>query len=689
MARPSRVVVVGGGIAGLAAARPAARPRPGRRGHRAASRPAGVGGKLRTVRARRAPVDVGAEAMLARRPEASRRVRWPRLGLADDARAPADRRRGGCAIAATLRPLPARHADGRPGRPATPGARRSLLAGRGLARSAGPRAAAAGRSARTSSVGALVRERLGDEVVDRLVEPLLGGVYAGRADELSLRARRCRRWPRAAARRATRSVARGRAAAQAARAAPRPAARSSPRSPAGSAGCSSAVGGGRAARRSARAPTVRELRRAPAGWRLDRRAGAATPSSVDADAVVLAVPAAPAARLLRRRRARGGRPSSARIEYASVALVTLALPGRRRCRSCPGFLVPPVEGWTVKAVDVLHHASGPAPAAAATGWPLRARLGRPAPARGAAAAHRRRPGRRWRRPTCRAAARRDAADAGRRGTCTRWGGGLPQYARRAPRPGGAGPGGAARRVPGAGGGGAAYDGVGIPACVALRRDGGRPRCCRAGTAKDAAWHDRADATRRRPRELNDDHPLHDVVGVPGRRSPLADADRAERRRRGRGAVRPAGRARTSWSAGTYDVAGLRADADLMIWWHAATADALQEAYARFRRTALGRALRAGLVADGAAPPGRVQQEPHPGVPGRRGAARLRLRLPVRALVRVVPAARRGAARRCSPSTARWPAATRTCGPTRWPRSRSATTSGCSRSRPTSCTASST
>jgi chlorite dismutase len=39
--------------------------------------------------------------------------------------------------------------------------------------------------------------------------------------------------------------------------------------------------------------------------------------------------------------------------------------------------------------------------------------------------------------------------------------------------------------------------------------------------------------------------------------------------------------------GTYDVSGLRADADVMIWWHAATADALQEAYGRLRRTRLG------------------------------------------------------------------------------------------------------
>ena len=41
--------------------------------------------------------------------------------------------------------------------------------------------------------------------------------------------------------------------------------------------------------------------------------------------------------------------------------------------------------------------------------------------------------------------------------------------------------------------------------------------------------------------------------------------------------------------GVYDVAGLRADADLMIWWHAGVPDDLQEAYSRFRRTRLGSA----------------------------------------------------------------------------------------------------
>ena len=42
--------------------------------------------------------------------------------------------------------------------------------------------------------------------------------------------------------------------------------------------------------------------------------------------------------------------------------------------------------------------------------------------------------------------------------------------------------------------------------------------------------------------------------------------------------------------GVYDVAGLRADADLMIWWHSGSSDALQEAYVLFRRSALGQLL---------------------------------------------------------------------------------------------------
>src|SRR5699024_12613114 len=39
--------------------------------------------------------------------------------------------------------------------------------------------------------------------------------------------------------------------------------------------------------------------------------------------------------------------------------------------------------------------------------------------------------------------------------------------------------------------------------------------------------------------------------------------------------------------GTYDVSALKADADLMIWWHSESSDDLQAAYNAFRRTALG------------------------------------------------------------------------------------------------------
>ncbi|NYJ74961.1 hydrogen peroxide-dependent heme synthase [Allobranchiibius huperziae] len=42
--------------------------------------------------------------------------------------------------------------------------------------------------------------------------------------------------------------------------------------------------------------------------------------------------------------------------------------------------------------------------------------------------------------------------------------------------------------------------------------------------------------------------------------------------------------------GMYDVSGLRADADLLVWWHAETIEALQAAYKGFLATPLGRHL---------------------------------------------------------------------------------------------------
>jgi hydrogen peroxide-dependent heme synthase len=43
--------------------------------------------------------------------------------------------------------------------------------------------------------------------------------------------------------------------------------------------------------------------------------------------------------------------------------------------------------------------------------------------------------------------------------------------------------------------------------------------------------------------------------------------------------------------GSYDLSGVRADADLMVWWHAAAAEPLQGAYNRLRSTAFGGHLR--------------------------------------------------------------------------------------------------
>ena len=42
--------------------------------------------------------------------------------------------------------------------------------------------------------------------------------------------------------------------------------------------------------------------------------------------------------------------------------------------------------------------------------------------------------------------------------------------------------------------------------------------------------------------------------------------------------------------GIYDLSGLRADADLMVWWHAEEIEQLQAAYQQLRRTAFGRRL---------------------------------------------------------------------------------------------------
>jgi oxygen-dependent protoporphyrinogen oxidase len=201
---------------------------------------------------------------------------------------------------------------------------------------------------------------------------------------------------------------------------------------------------------------VRKLERSAKGWRLTL---GPTPemSTVDADGVVLAVPAAPAARLLST--VDDVPPLS--LEYASVALVALAVPALK-LPELSGFLVPPTEGFAVKAVTFfdrkwahLRRADGVTV--------LRASLGRA----GAEAEllHR--------TDAALVALVRaelaqllglDALPAHLDAAVYRWGGALPQYRKghldrvAALRAGLA-------RHPALAVAGAAYDGVGIPACV--------------------------------------------------------------------------------------------------------------------------------------------------------------------------------------------------------------------------------
>ena len=106
--------------------------------------------------------------------------------------------------------------------------------------------------------------------------------------------------------------------------------------------------------------------------------------------------------------------------------------------------------------------------------------------------------------------------------------------------------------------------------------------------------------------------------------------------------------------GTYDLSGLRADADVLVWWHAPTSDALQEAYSALRRTAFGQrldpvwsqlALHRPAEFNKSHLPAFVAGEEPGGVP---------LPVPVRPVLRLVPAARRRAPRRCWPTTVAWP-----------------------------------
>jgi oxygen-dependent protoporphyrinogen oxidase len=333
---PPRVVVVGAGIAGLAAAAAVRRTAPEVEVV-VLEAAASVGGKLALAEVGGVTVDVGAEAMLNRRPEAVTLARAAGLGhrIVHPATTTANLWSRG-----RLRPMPRTLM----GVPADTRAlsESGVISPAGLARVAVERGLPPTHlDDQDVSVGWLVEERFGREVVDRLVEPLLGGVYAGHAREISARAA----VPQVVAL-LDRDRSMMKAAAQALEQTSDVPVFAGLVGGIGTLPPALVASAGLDVRTGA---TVRDLARASGGgWNLVV-GSAHDPEVMHADAVVLATPAAATGRLLA-----DVVPYAAlelaRIEYASMAVVTLAF----RARDFPetqgsGFLVPPVDKRSVKA----------------------------------------------------------------------------------------------------------------------------------------------------------------------------------------------------------------------------------------------------------------------------------------------------------------------------------------------------
>ena len=457
-----RVVVVGGGIAGLAAALEARRLRPDAEVVVLESG-ARIGGKVAVSEVAGLLVDEGADSMLTRVPDGLALARG--AGLEDELVAPAS---GAASVwsRGRLRPLPTGTVLGIPGDLAAL-ASSGLLSTAGLYRVPLDLVLPGSSVEEDVSVGDLVRRRLGGEVVERLVDPLLGGVYAGRADLLSLQAT-LPQLVRPAARH--RSLLR---ATSEARAGTPPTDGPLFAGLPGGLGRLPAAIAARARADVRLGTTVRALRRTPTGWSLTT-GSAADPTRLTADAVVLAVPGPPAARLLADV-VPAAAAEVAALEYASVAIVTLVLDGPTPGTGS-GYLVPAVEGRTTKAVTFTsrkwaHAAGGPSVVRASVGRFGETRDLQRSDAELVAAVL----------SELRQAVGPLPVVIGSR--VVRWGGGLPQYAvghldrvRRVRA--------AVARQPGLAVAGAAYDGVGVPAVArsgqqaartAMREDGAHER----------------------------------------------------------------------------------------------------------------------------------------------------------------------------------------------------------------------
>ena len=173
----TRVVVIGGGISGLVAARVLVRS-----GLDVLVAEAGRawGGKIASTVLDGVRLDTGAEALLARRPEPIALI--DSLGLSERRVHPSDAKPD-LLVGGRLHRMPRSVS----GVPTDLDQLDGLLSPEGLTRARREPAHPKGPAADVA-IGSLVDERLGPEVTDRLVEPLLGGVYAGHARQLSFAA---------------------------------------------------------------------------------------------------------------------------------------------------------------------------------------------------------------------------------------------------------------------------------------------------------------------------------------------------------------------------------------------------------------------------------------------------------------------------------------------------------------------
>ncbi len=178
------VAVVGGGVAGLSTAHFVLRARPGA-DVRVFERASALGGNVKTVRRDGCVIDMGPDAILTRPDAAVELCR--NVGLADALVAPgADARTVFIARGRRLIPMPEGMAFGMP-RSVRQLAFTPLLSWRGKFRAALDLVLPAHAHPKGISVGALVDARFGREVKDALVEPIVGGIYAGDVDRLDAR----------------------------------------------------------------------------------------------------------------------------------------------------------------------------------------------------------------------------------------------------------------------------------------------------------------------------------------------------------------------------------------------------------------------------------------------------------------------------------------------------------------------